>query len=77
MEIAGSAGNLPASLGRLLDTGFYRLSTTVLASFHFPILHLLARWGINTARLLRSSSGSGHRPLTAEIEGSNPFRSTN
>ncbi len=27
--------------------------------------------------VLRSSSGSGHRPLTAKIGGSNPLRSTN
>ncbi len=27
--------------------------------------------------MLRSSSGSGHRPLTAKIAGSNPVRSTN
>ncbi len=27
-------------------------------------------------RLLRSSSGLGHRPLTAKIAGSNPVRST-
>ena len=32
--------------------------------------------GIIFNRLLRSSSGLGHRPLTAKIAGSNPVRST-
>src|SRR5437867_2235065 len=65
-ETAGSCSGLAS-----------RIRRTVKAHPGAPIpLHSPRPEGTISARLLRSSSGLGHRPLTAKIAGSNPVRST-
>lgn len=64
----------PATIPAALTLGFVLYFPSRLLA-HLVLAGFVARGKLHL-RVLPSSSGSGHRPLTAKIAGSNPVGST-